>query len=125
MLGPLHIKQNFIKVIGNWLEEVGGQRFMNIHLTLPQEKLRAFYLLQVLWESRGLGIHIRCHWLHLSLLLIKLFSIPDLQKILKEDLKRRYATATPWLTVIELEMLLFSFVYNLCQSDFSLFTTSF
>ena len=81
MLGPLHIKQNFIKVIGNWLEEVGGQRFMNIHLTLPQEKLRTFYLLQVLWESRGLGIHIRCHWLHLSLLLIKLFSIPDLQRL--------------------------------------------
>ena len=81
MLGPLHIKQNFIKVIGNWLEEVGGQRFINIHLTLPQEKLRAFYLLQVLWESRGLGIHIRCQWLHLSLLLIKLFSVPDLQRL--------------------------------------------
>ena len=52
--------------------EMGGQ-IINIHLTLPQEKLAAFYLAQVLRESRGLGMHIRCHWLHLSLLLMKLF----------------------------------------------------
>ena len=46
---------------------------MNIHLTVPQEKLTAFYLVQVSRESRGLGMQIRCHWLHLSLLLMKLF----------------------------------------------------
>ena len=43
----------------------------------------------------------------------------------KEDLKRRSATAAYWFTVIELEMLLSSFVRTLRQSDFSLFTTSF
>ena len=43
----------------------------------------------------------------------------------KEDLKRRSATATYWFTVIELEMLLFSFVRSLHQSDFSLFAASF
>ena len=42
-----------------------------------------------------------------------------------EDLKRRFPTATHWFTVIELEMLLFSFVYNLRQSDVSLFMASF
>ena len=46
---------------------------MNIYLTLPQEKLAPFYLVQVSRESRGSGMHIRCHWLHLSLLLMKLF----------------------------------------------------
>ena len=37
MLGPLHIEQNFIKAIGDWLEEVGGQRFMNIHQHFPRK----------------------------------------------------------------------------------------
>ena len=46
---------------------------MNIYVTLPQEKLTAFYLVHMMQESRGLGMHIRCHWLHLSLLLMKLF----------------------------------------------------
>ena len=35
------------------------------------------------------------------------------------------ATATYWFTVIELEILLFSFVRSLHQSDFSLFAVSF
>ena len=43
----------------------------------------------------------------------------------KEYLKRRFATATYWFTLIELEMLLSSFVRSLRQSDFSLFTASF
>ena len=43
----------------------------------------------------------------------------------KEDLKRRSATTTYWFTVIKLEMLFFSFVRNLHQSDFSHFTASF
>ena len=50
---------------------------MNIHLTLPQEKLTDFYLVQVSRESRGLGMYIRCHWPYLSLLLIKLFKKSD------------------------------------------------
>ena len=54
-------------------KEVGRQSFINIHLALYQEKLTAFYLVQVLRKSRGLGRHIKCHWLHLSLLLMKLF----------------------------------------------------
>ena len=53
--------------------EVSEQRFINIHLALPQEKLTAFYLVQASRESRSLGMHISCHWLHLSLLLMKLF----------------------------------------------------
>ena len=54
MIGPLQIKQGSEK-------EVSGQRFMNIHLTRPQEKLTAFYLVQVSRDSRVLGMHIRCH----------------------------------------------------------------
>ena len=77
--------------------EMGGQ-IINIHLTLPQEKLAAFYLAQVLRESRGLGLHIRCHWLHLSLLLMKLAFQAQSEfqnyKDWKEDLKRRSVTAT-------------------------------
>ena len=67
---------------------------MNIHLTLSQAKLTAFYLVQVLRESRGLEMHIRFHWLHLSLLLMKLFKhnlnsgiTKTGKKTSKEDLK--------------------------------------
>ena len=88
MIGPLQIKQGSEK-------EVSGQRFMNIHLTLPQEKLTAFYLGQVPQESRGLRMHIRRYWL--SLLLMKLLKHnlnSGITKTEKEDLKRRSATAT-------------------------------
>ena len=43
----------------------------------------------------------------------------------KEDLKRRYATATYSFTVIELGMLPFSFARSPRQSEFSLFAASF
>ena len=43
----------------------------------------------------------------------------------KEDLKKRSATGMYWFTMIELEMLLFSFVCSLRQSDYSLFTALF
>ena len=43
----------------------------------------------------------------------------------KEDLKKRSATEMYWFTMIELEMLLFSFVCSLRQSDYSLFTALF
>ena len=66
MIGPLQIKQGSEK-------EVSGQRFMNIHLTLPQEKLTAFYLVQVSRDSKVLGMHIRCHSLHMSLLVMNVF----------------------------------------------------
>ena len=46
---------------------------MNIHLTLPQEKLTVSYLVKVLQELRGLSMRIRCHWLHFSFLVMKLF----------------------------------------------------
>ena len=49
----------------------------------------------------------------------------QIYKYWKQDLKRRSATTTYWFTVTELEMLFFSFVRNLHQSDFSLFTASF
>ena len=42
-----------------------------------------------------------------------------------KDPKRRSAAAMYWFTVIELEMLLFSFVRSPRQFDFSLFTASF
>ena len=103
---------------------------MNIYLTLPQEKLTPFYLVQVSRESRGSGMHFRCHWLHLSLLLMKLFKhnlnsgiTKTGKKTSKEDLQLQ-RTGLLWT---ELEMLLFSFVRSLRlrQYDFSLFTASF
>ena len=84
---------------------------MNIHLTLPQEKLTAFYLGQVSQESRGLRMHIRRY--RLSLLLMKLLKHnlnSGITKTEKEDLKRRSATATYWFPVTEPEMLLFTYV---------------
>ena len=73
-------------------------------------------------------MHIRCHWLHLSLLLMKLFKHKlnfGITKTGKKTSKKRSATGMYWFTIIELETLLFSFVCSLRQSDFSLFTALF
>ena len=48
MLGPLHIEQNFIKAIGDWLEGSGWTKIYEYSSTLSQKKLTAFYLMQML-----------------------------------------------------------------------------
>ena len=57
--------------MGDWLEGKGWTKIYEYSSNTSPGK--AFYLVQVLQESRGLGIHIRCHWLHLPLFLMKFF----------------------------------------------------
>ena len=74
MLGPLHIEQNFIKAIGDWLEGSGWTKICEYSSNTLPGKADNFLSCAGVKESRGLGMHIRCHWFHLSLLLMKFFT---------------------------------------------------
>ena len=128
MLGPLHIEQNFIKAIGNWLEGSRWSKIYEYSSNTTQGKADSS-----LSCAAVAGIK-RFKYVHqVSLAAFVTLANEAFQaqtefrnyKDWKEDLKRRSATATHWFNVNELEMLLSSFVRSLRQSDFSLFTTSF
>ena len=71
-------------------------------------------------------MHITSYWLHLSLFANEAFQAQSEfrnYKDRKKDLKRRSATATYSFAVIELEILLFSFVCSVPQSLFVVYNS--
>ena len=128
MLRPLQIEQNFIKAIGDWLEGSGWTKIIEYSSNTSPRKTDSFL------SCAGVAGIKRSRYGHqVSLAALVTLANEAFQaqsdfrnyKDWKEDLKGRSATATYWFTVIELEMLLFSFVHCLRQSDFNLFTVSF
>ena len=128
MLGPLHIEQNFIKAIGGWLRGSGWTKIYEYSSNTSPGKADSFL------SCAGVARIKRSRYEHkVSLAALVTLANEAFQaqsefrnyKDWKEDLKRRSATATYWLTVIELGMLHFSFGRSQRQSDFSLFTASF
>ena len=109
MLGPLHIEQNFIKAIGNWLEGSGWSKIYEYSSKSTPGKADSS-----LSCAGVVGIK-RLNYVH-QVSLAAFVTLPNEAfqaqsefrnyKDWKEDLKRRSATAMYWFTVIEFEMLL-------------------
>ena len=127
-LGRLRIERNFIETIGDWLEGSGWTKIYEYSSNTFPGKVDSFLSCA---GVAGIKRSRNAHQVSLAALVTLANEAFQAQsefrnyKDWKEDLKRRSETATSWFTMIELEMLLFSFVRNLRQSDFSLFTTSF
>ena len=116
MLGPQHTEQNFIKVIGAWLEGSGWTKIYEYSSDTFKGKADSFLSCA---DVAGIKSSRYAHQVPLAALVTLANEAFQAQsqfrnyKDCKEDLKRRSATGTYWFTVIELEMLLFSFVRSL------------
>ena len=128
MLGPLHIEQMFLKLIGEWLEKSGWVEVYDYALINPNGKADSF-----LTCSGGAGIK-RARYAHqltlaaLSTLANEAFNNQEEFSefsLWRKDVEEKSATAKYWFTVMDLEALLFTFLKSLRLSDFNLFLEAF
>ena len=121
MLGPLHIEQVYLKVIGDWLEKSGWTEIYDYGKINSNGVPDAF-----LTCSGAAGIK-RSRYAHqltlaaLTTLAHEAFNsqseISDFEEW-KCQLESKSTTAKYWFTVIDLEKILFAFVRSLRESNF-------
>ena len=122
-MGPLHIEQTFLKALGNWLEGSGWTKIYDFSKICRVGKADSF-----LTCAGKAGIK-RSRYAHEVTLaaLVTLANEAFSQSIYqdyhtwKNNLIENSSTAQFWFTVIEMEVLLFSFVKSLRESDFKQF----
>ena len=128
MLGPLHIEQMFLKLIGDWLEKSGWVEVYDYANINSNGKADSF-----LTCSGGAGIK-RARYAH-QLTLAALTTLTkeafddqnefSTYSAWKADLENRSVTAKYWFTVMDLEALFLTCLISLRLSDSDLLLRSF
>ena len=119
LLGPLHIEQNFILLIRDLLEGSGWTKIYEYSTTITSGRA----------EGSGVSGIKRSRYAHqVTLSALTTLASDDFHtqseysdyKDWRQSLQRKY-----WFSFMELEILLFTFIRGLCNSNFDLFVSCF
>eukprot|EP00794_Sanderia_malayensis_P004251 gene4251-4816_t len=121
MLGPLHIEMAFLSAIGDWLEGSGWTTVFERAQISTIGRIESFLSGTKVKRSRY------AHQVSLAALVTMSHRAFKSQQILcsydewKENLRKASATASYWFTVIDLEILMFTFISSIRTGQFELF----
>ena len=128
LLGPLHIEQNFIKAIGDWLEGSGWTKIYEYSTISTLGRTDSFLTCS---GVSGIKRARYANQVTLSALItlatdaFRSQSEYSSYKEWQENISNKSVTAKYWFTVIELQVLLFMFIRSLRESNFDMFIRCF
>ena len=128
LLGPLHIEQNFILLIGNWLEGSGWTKIYEYSTTSNSGRAESFLTCS---SVPGIKRSRYAHQVTLSALATlgsdTFHTQPEYTdyKDWRQNHQSNSVTAKYWFSAMELEILLFMFIRSLRDSNFDLFIRCF